>query len=86
MIDSQTIKGSLMMFNEVRVDVGAPLELRIPLPTKLGSIPEIFSLSECVGIAPPNVNIISLSLDDIIHILNILVTNGFLDNKISKVK
>ncbi len=75
-----------MMFNEVRVDVGAPLELRIPLPTKLGSIPEIFSLSECVGIAPPNVNIISLSLDDIIHILNILVTNGFLDNKISKVK
>lgn len=34
-----------MMFNEVRVDVGAPLELRIPFPTKLGSIPEIFSLS-----------------------------------------
>jgi len=75
-----------MMFNEVRVDVGTPLELSIPLPIKLGSIPEIFSLSECVGIAPPNVNIISLSLDDIIHILNILVTNGFLDNKISKVK
>ncbi len=73
-------------FKEIHVDVGVGLELRIPLPTRLGSHSDITSLADAVGIEPPRYNIINLSIDEIIHVIEVLVTNGIIDNKIRKSK